>query len=368
MNILYITFLNGNKGSGPTYSVPRQISAQSEFDNVFWYDVCHSRMTGTDRLFNYYDLSAYPEGTIAALPEPFCRPDLIVVEQFYDLFGRRILLDLLTTKIPYVIVPRGELTGPAQKQKRLKKLIGNLFVFKRLARRAAGIQYLTHQEKEDSGNRWNPKSLILPNGIDEPKFRSSFFRKDSLQCIMIGRIAPYQKGLDLLVEACSEIKTQLRDAGVKISIFGPNYENKLSGLINSVKSSRLEDIISFHGAVFDSEKQQALLNADLFLMTSRFEGHPMSLIEALSYGLPCIVTTGSNMREEVEQYNAGWTADNNAGSIKRAMLKMIRETEQLKAKSSNAVRLANCYNWNKIADQSHEEYLLLLEGCHECQI
>ena len=74
---MYITFLNGNKGSGPTYSVPRQISAQSEFDNVFWYDVCHSRMTGTDRLFNYYDLSAYPEGTIAALPEPFWPVEIV---------------------------------------------------------------------------------------------------------------------------------------------------------------------------------------------------------------------------------------------------------------------------------------------------
>ena len=39
MNILYISYLDGSKYVGPTYSVPMQIEAQSKCDNVFWYNL-----------------------------------------------------------------------------------------------------------------------------------------------------------------------------------------------------------------------------------------------------------------------------------------------------------------------------------------
>lgn len=96
-------------------------------------------------------------------------------------------------------------------------------------------------------------------------------------------------------------------------------------------------------------------------MPSRFEGLSMGLLEALSYGLPCLVTTGSNMREEIEKYDCGWGADNSVESIKNALLALIRDKDKLRIKSENARKLAEKYNWEKIAMDSHEKYLELLE-------
>ena len=39
---------------------------------------------------------------------------------------------------------------------------------------------------------------------------------------------------------------------------------------------------------------------DLFIHTFRFEGHPIAVLEALSYGIPCLLTPGTNMAGEVE--------------------------------------------------------------------
>ena len=39
MNILFLSVLDGRPWAGPTYSVPKQISAQSKVDNVFWYNL-----------------------------------------------------------------------------------------------------------------------------------------------------------------------------------------------------------------------------------------------------------------------------------------------------------------------------------------
>ena len=98
----------------------------------------------------------------------------------------------------------------------------------------------------------------------------------------------------------------------------------------------IDKIVSINGPVFDNEKKEVLLNASFFIHTSRFEGMPMSVLEALSYGIPCLVTQGSNMREDVCRFNAGWGADNNVESIERAFIKICDSLSELKIKGENA--------------------------------
>ena len=86
----------------------------------------------------------------------------------------------------------------------------------------------------------------------------------------------------------------------------------------------------------------------------------MGLIEALSYGLPCLVTKGTNLSREVDEYSAGWIADNSIESVEKALLNMVKEKMTLAAKSKNAVALAKNYSWHSIALQSHDMYLDLI--------
>lgn len=349
MNILFLSHLPGTSYAGPTYSVPKQIEAQSKLDNVFWYNATKKTIHKWKELPYYHDLSEYPEESIYSLPEPFNHPDVVVVELFYNMTLSRFRRELVSGSVPYIIIPRGELTKQAQKRKHLKKCIANLFFCKRFAERAAAIQYLTEQEYKDSGDQWNKKHIIIPNGIDMPERVKTAFHRDEIRCVSIGRIEPYQKGLDLLIEACSQIKDELFEAHCTFTICGPDQEGKVEGLKNLVTERGLDSIITFRDAVYGKEKEELLLESDVFIMPSRFEGHPMALIEALSYGLPCIVTTGSNMREEVEQNNAGWTSDTTEERIAAAILNMLIERELLEKKKKNAYELAAKYSWSIIA-------------------
>ena len=68
----------------------------------------------------------------------------------------------------------------------------------------------------------------------------------------------------------------------------------------------IETVATIVDEIAGKAKEELLLNTDLFIMTSRLEGHPMGLIEALAYGVPCLVSRGTNMYDEVLSSNAGW--------------------------------------------------------------
>lgn len=359
MNILYLSHLSGASYAGPTYSVPKQIEAQSIIDNVFWYNATKSGKEEWKSIPYYHDLTEYPKESIFALPNPFNHPDIIIVELFYNMTKSNLRKELVTGNIPYIIIPRGELTKQAQARKSLKKKVANILFCKRYARKAAAIQYLTEQEYKDSGDDWNSNHIVIPNGINLPEKVKTDFSKNGIKCVSIGRIEPYQKGLDLLLDACAHIKNELETAKCSVMICGPDKEGKLAGLKEQVHDIGLDSIITFKEGIYGKEKEELLLSSDVFLFPSRFEGHPMALIEALSYGLPCIATTGSNMREEVEKFDAGWTADSNSESLKNAFIDMISEIPFYE-KRKGALCLAENYKWNKIADITHEKFSLLL--------
>lgn len=110
-----------------------------------------------------------------------------------------------------------------------------------------------------------------------------------------------------------------------------------------------------HSAVFNKVKEDILLKSNFFIQTSRFEGLPMGVLEALSYGLPCILTEGTNFSNEVRDYSAGYKCQNSTRSIKNAILESINENNYMQ-KSKNAKILASSFNWSKISQKSFNLY------------
>lgn len=366
MRILFISRLYGQPWAGPTYSVPKQIEAQNKVDDVLWFNIVKgSKSEWRDTITKwkerdyYLDLDDVSSGMIINLPKPFDNPDLVVVEQCYPFAISTVLLQLLFHQYNYILVPRGEFTKQAQKKSRLKKTIANALIYKLWAKKACAIQYLT-QDEADTSHGWNNKGIILPNGTVIPEKINQSFNDNKIECIFIGRISVFHKGIDLLIEACEIIKEEMKAANCTIDIYGPDRENKVNELKEIVLHKGLDQIIHFHDGVYGIEKDKIIRNADCFIMTSRFEGHPTSLLEALSYGKPCLVTNGSHMRKEIEHAKAGWGADNTVESISIALKQMVNDCGSFAEKGRNARLLANRYSWDAIAQKSHIEYEKLL--------
>lgn len=363
MNILYISNLTGNLFAGPNHSVPAQIKAQSKIDSVFWYNLNFvKREEWSQNGLDCKNYSDFPSGRLKDLPIPFCNPDLVIVEEFYCHPFCKIVSDIQRKKIPYIIIPRSELTQQAQQKKAWKKMIGNLLYFNNLARKAMAIQYLSNQEYVESGDRWNKNSLVIPNGTEIKENYKTDFSESAIKAVYIGRYEQYQKGLDILLESISRIKDELRKVGFQLSMYGVDQEGAVVSMQNLIGKYGINDLILINDAVYGTEKEQILKQSDVFVMTSRFEGMPMGLIEALSFGLPCLATVGTNLTPEIEKYNAGWTAQNTAESVIDAFRSMIRDYSDVKTKSRNARILSSVFSWDGIAEQSHKEYQRMIEG------
>jgi glycosyltransferase involved in cell wall biosynthesis len=360
MNILYISFLTGMKSEGPNYSVPNQIQAQSKYDNVLWFNVNNASRDCWDVDVDFVSLTDIPKIDIGYLPKPFNKPDLVIFQGLYTFHFCKIARRLKKNKIQYIIIPRSSLTLPGQQSKPLKKKIGNLLFFNEFIKNAAAVQYLTEGEYKSSGDKWNKTSLIIPNGIDKKSKSKVFESKTDLRGVFIGRLDVYQKGIDLLIEACSMLKTEMKSFGCIVDLYGPEHEGGKIDINELIAKNGVKNFIRLHDAVFDCEKEAVLLNSDFFILTSRFEGHPVGLIEALSYGLPCLVTAGTNMADEVAAFDAGWTAKASIRSIAEALEAVIRDRKSLAVKGQNALKLSQKYSWDAIAELSNKKYEELL--------
>lgn len=355
MNILYISALEGGKYTGPIYSVPSMIKGQQEYDNVYWVNLTNienAKLFSKD-LYHYIPWNKFK---FEKIPTPFDKPDLIVFEEFFKLEFCIIARKAESLGIPYIIVPRCQMTENYLKNKHLKKVIASVLLFSHFANKARAVQFLTEQEKIDSQGFYSGESFVMPNGIYLPEESASIVVNPVIGTF-IGRYSVWQKGLDLLLEAISKEKELLKKNNVIFELYGPDDRTGSSkSICELVQQKGLEKLVIVNGPVFDEEKKKVLLNSSFFIHTSRFEGMPMSVLDALSYGVPCLVTQGSNLREAVEDNNAGWGAENSVDSIRYALVNMCNDISNLQDKGNNAKKLAKLFSWNEISKNCHKIY------------
>jgi glycosyltransferase involved in cell wall biosynthesis len=235
--------------------------------------------------------------------------------------------------------------------------------------RAAAIHCLTEAESVDA-LAWGPPVFIVGNGVYLPSKDQCAGpgTQDHLRLLFIGRLDINHKGLDLLLEACYLARGVLQRAGARLVIHGPSIRGSALLLRDIVRSYGLDHIVSIEDPVWGTEKHRAFSSADVFVHTSRFEGHPMAVLEALSYGLPCLLTPGTNVADEVTAAGAGWQAEPTAACIAERLAEVIRERDALPAMSRRARDLvANQHTWGQVAGQVSDAYKEVIAQTSLCR-
>lgn len=114
----------------------------------------------------------------------------------------------------------------------------------------------------------------------------------SKRFLTIGRFTPLHKGIDLLIEAFHLFSQKNQEWCLDIVGEGKE-ENTFRNLIARY---HLEDRITIHP--FTNNIQEYYSNAQIYVLSSRWEGMPLVLVEAMAHGLP-IVTSDLPVSKEI---------------------------------------------------------------------
>ena len=365
MNILHIASIDNYKASGISVIVPQHLKYQKKHVNVALLNCSKTPLSNTkeDYGFKTFKFYEYNKFELSKLEYPFNNPDLVVFHSIYYKEFCKISKKLRGMGLPYIVIPHGSLTNLAQKKKFLKKKIGNILFFNNFIKKCNYIQYLTSEE-EKSSSKWNMPFLICGNGIDindEFVFNNLSSRK-SFNIVFIGRLDVYHKGLDVLLEACSLIRTEMLEKQIILDIYGPDYQDGRKKVKEMIKNLDLENVVFLHNEVYDDKKDRVLSNADIFILTSRFEGQPLAIMEALAKGIPVIATPGTNFSEEIEKNELGWKVELSSEDIAHKILDIYKQKDLLSSYSVNAYEYAkDNLSWDKITKDTINLYKQLFE-------
>lgn len=206
-----------------------------------------------------------------------------------------------------------------------------IYARKLAARFSNCIITLTEHDKQNYLNNLDIKGKVeyIYNPIEEVDDMECNIK--SKQIISVGRLT-YQKGFDML---CDVAKVVLKDnKGWKWLILGDGEDK--DKLRSKIKEYGLENKLILKGNV--SNVEEYYKNSSLYVMTSRFEGLPMTLLEAKTYKLPIVSFNCLTGPSEIVKNNINGYLINpeNVEAMSNKLNILMNDENKLKEFSNNA--------------------------------
>lgn len=195
-------------------------------------------------------------------------------------------------------------------------------------------------------------SIYIPNGVNRPKGPFGSVAKYSLEpkhyILSACRFVP-EKGIHILEKAFLMLKTDWK----LVIAGGADHESTYAREV--VRTAQMNNNIVLTGILNGLELESLYANAGLFVLPSFIEGQPISLLEAMSHELPCIVSD-IPAHLEMKFSQDCYFACGNVTSLTNKLEQAIGDKYFLNSGSKYSDLISKIYNWDKIAEQTIKVY------------
>lgn len=269
---------------------------------------------------------------------------------------------------PTLISPHGMLDRWQLKQSRWKKQLALMMLRTGpMLRQADAILYGTLDEaRQADGLRLPGRVVAMPNGVDPLQLpaRETVLADVTRRwpqvadwnrtVLFFSRLHP-KKGLDILVEAMERVGVEYPGAGL-LAVAIPQdveYEATIRKRIDGTGSSRMVLVTDMVGP----DARAVFAVADLFVLPSHQEGFSIAILEAMSAGLPVLITDQCHL-PEVEEWGVGCVVPPTVEGLAEGLRNLLAKDDNVLSAMGRAAkdRSIKEFSWEIIADRLSKIY------------
>jgi glycosyltransferase involved in cell wall biosynthesis len=265
--------------------------------------------------------------------------------------------------IPYVLTPNGGYNDLVRSGRhRVAKAVWGELWEKSYLRRAASLHAVSGGEERDLHNLLPGQSVTtIPNALDDRWLTLEAPPRSDDSCwLFLGRLALEHKGLDLLLEGYALAAADTRLPTLVLA--GPDFRDGSAWLRRRISELGIGAATRLIPPAFGDDKLRLLRSASAFMHTSRWEGLPFAVLEAMAAGCPVLVTPETNLADVVNEFGAGIVVDGTtraiAAGLRELAAKPAEWTHRAGGFAQQAVR--GRFSWAVAAPRMAEMYRAIL--------
>lgn len=267
--------------------------------------------------------------------------DALHVHSIFSYTSTSSMLIARLKRVPYMVRTIGQLSSWSLTQSRIRKQLMLLFVEKNNLMKSFSIHVTSKSELDDVGLICNHKNILcLELGVELSALgdSSSQSHHQETHFVFLSRIHP-KKQLEKLLEAFSLLQRRNHRRSWHLFIAGEGETEYVSSLKKLSREYAINDFIDWMGHISGKEKISLLSKSDWFVLPSISENFGISVVEALAYGVPVIISEEVGISDIVRETKAGivcgssvslvdaltFALDGAPMEMRKAALKLARE-------------------------------------------
>lgn len=250
------------------------------------------------------------------------RPDIIVAVQS-DMYLRTLLANI-GIKIPIIVADH---TSFSRKQDKLTNFT-RYFLYKY----ANGISILTRKDERLLGAKY-PQKKVIYNPLTFDVTNDNYVRRKNILCV--GRLDVWKiKGFDIILDIWAKLEKQYPDWQLEIA--GTGTQTAINDMKLLVSKLGIEARVVFLGQVNDM--QNLYKHSSIFVLSSRMEGFPMALLEAMSQGCACVAFEVGGATREMLDEDCGLIVPDGKDNVMQECIMKLLNTKKLRDDFANITK------------------------------